>query len=142
MSLRGGIAFYVTSHGFGHLNRSVGVINRIPASVPVRIGCDPSLFDHWGERLKRPATLVPYTSDVGAINPPGDSASTDGPATLARAADVHAEAMARVDAEAARLRDDGIAAVLSRRPAGPAGRGPSSRNPRLPARQLHLGGYL
>ena len=73
MSRRGGIAFYVTSHGFGHLNRSVAVINRIPLDVPVTIRSDPSLFDHWGERLGRPAALEPHTSDVGAINPPGDS---------------------------------------------------------------------
>ena len=112
MSHRGGLAFYVTSHGFGHLNRSVAVINRIPLDVPVTIRSDPSLFDHWGERLKRPATLEPHSSDVGAINPPGDSAATDGPATLARAAEVHARAMARVDDEADRLRDEGTAALL------------------------------
>ncbi len=112
MSLRGGIAFYVTSHGFGHLNRSVAVINRIPAGVPVAIRSDPSLFEHWAERLRRPATLEPHASDVGALNPPGDSAATDGPATLARAAEVHARAMAGVEAEAEKLRDEGTAAVL------------------------------
>ena len=109
---RGGIAFYVTSHGFGHLNRSVGVINLIPPEVPVTIRSDPSLFAHWGERLKRPATLEPHASDAGALNPPGDSASTDGPGTLARAAEVHSRAMTEVDAEAERLRDEGTAAVL------------------------------
>jgi hypothetical protein len=112
MSRHGGIAFYVTSHGFGHLNRSVAVINLIPADVPVTIRSDPSLFGHWGERLKRPATLEPHASDVGALNPPGDSASTDGPGTLARAAEVHARAMALVDDEATKLRDEGTAAVL------------------------------
>ncbi len=111
-SRRGGIAFYVTSHGFGHLNRSVAAINRIPAEVPVTIRCDPSLFGPWGERLRRPADLEPHVSDVGALSPPGDSAATDGPATLARAAEVHARAMATVDAEAGRLRDEGTAAVL------------------------------
>ena len=112
MSRKGGIAFYVTSHGFGHLNRSVAVINLIPESVPVVIRSDPSLFHHWGERLKRPADLEPHASDVGALNPPGDSAATDGPGTLAKAAEVHARAMAGVDAEAARLRDEGTAAIL------------------------------
>ena len=111
MSRRGGIAFYITSHGFGHLNRSVSIINRIPLDVPVTIRSDPSLFDHWGERLKRAAILEPHTSDAGAINPPGDSLKTDGPATLAKAAEVHSRAMARVDEEAARLRDEGTAAV-------------------------------
>ena len=112
MSHRGGIAFYVTSHGFGHLNRSVAVINRIPVDVPVTIRCDPSLFPAWGERLRRPANLEAHTSDIGALNPPGDSAKTDGPGTLIKAAEVHARAMALVDLEAARLRDEGTAAVL------------------------------
>jgi hypothetical protein len=106
------IAFYVTSHGFGHLNRSVAVINLIPPDVPVTIRSDPSLFHHWGERLKRPATLEPHASDVGALNPPGDSAKTDGPGTLSKAVLVHSRAMALVDEEATKLRDEGTAAVL------------------------------
>jgi hypothetical protein len=108
----GGLAVYVTSHGFGHLNRSVAVINRMPVEIPVTIRSHPSLFTHWRERLRRPATLEAHVSDVGALNPPGDSAATDGEATLALAARVHAEAMARVDEEAQRLHDEGTAAVL------------------------------
>ena len=111
-SRRGGIAVYVTSHGFGHLNRSVAAINKIPLNLPVVIRSDPSLFDHWRERLQRPADLEPHSSDAGALNPPGDSAATDGPGTLLRAAEVHARALPEVDAEAARLRDDGTAVVL------------------------------
>ena len=34
----GGVAVYVTSHGFGHLNRSAAVVNRIPRRRP---GLDP-----------------------------------------------------------------------------------------------------
>ena len=109
---RGGIAFYVTSHGFGHLNRSVAVINRLPEAVPVTIRCHPDLFASWRERLVRPARLEAHVSDVGAINPPGDSAATDGPATLGRAREVHAHAMTEVDAEAARLVAEGTAAVV------------------------------
>ncbi len=109
---RGGVAIYVTSHGFGHLNRSVAVINKIPRTVPVVIRCDSNLFDHWRERLARPADLEPHVSDVGALNPPGDSASTDGPGTLALAAEVHARAMKEVDAEAAKLVAEGTAVVL------------------------------
>lgn len=112
MGQPGGIAVYVTSHGFGHLNRSVAAINRVPAEVPVTIRSHPNLFDHWRERLRRPATLEPHISDVGALSPPGDSATIDGEATLEAAARVHAEAMARVDAEAKRLREEGTAAVL------------------------------
>ena len=55
----------------------------MPRGVPVTIRCHPNLFDHWRERLRRPATLEPHVSDVGALNPPGDSNATDGAATLA-----------------------------------------------------------
>ncbi|MFO0949908.1 MAG: hypothetical protein U0835_01905 [Isosphaeraceae bacterium] len=113
MKAGGRLVVYVTSHGFGHLNRSVAVINLVPADVPVTIRSDPSLFDHWGERLRRPAELEAHVSDSGAVNPPGDSASTDGPATLERAARVHAMALESLDVEVERLRTGGVAAVLS-----------------------------
>lgn len=110
--MRGGLAAYVTSHGFGHLNRSAAVLNRIPEEVPLVIRCHRSLFDHWRERLRRPARLEEHVSDVGAVNPAGDSAATDGPATLKLAGRVHREALARIDDEADRLRSEGTRAVL------------------------------
>ena len=119
MDERGGLVVYVTSHGFGHLNRAVAVINRMPAGVPVTVRCHPNLFDHWRERLRRPAALEAHVSDAGAVNPPGDSAATDGAATLELAIRVHAEAMARVDEEAQRLRDGGAGAVLCDAPPVP-----------------------
>jgi hypothetical protein len=85
----------------------------------VTIRSHPNLFDHWHERLRRPATLEPHTSDAGAVNPPGNSAATDGPATLRLAAQVHSEAMSRVDDEAARLRAEQTAAVLCDAPPVP-----------------------
>ncbi|MBV8233129.1 MAG: hypothetical protein JO355_02455 [Planctomycetaceae bacterium] len=112
MGRSGGLVVYVTSHGFGHLTRSVAVINRVSPEVPVTIRCHPNLRDDWRERLRRPATLESHISDVGALAPPGDSAAVDAEATLERAARVHEEAMARVDEEAERLRDEGTAAVL------------------------------
>lgn len=115
----GGLVVYVTSHGFGHLNRSVAVINRMPTDIPVTIRCHPNLFDHWRERLRRPATLESHVSDVGALNPPGDSATTDGEGTLKLAAQVHAEAMEGVDAEAEKLREAGVGAVLCDAPPVP-----------------------
>ena len=83
MGNRGGLVVYVTSHGFGHLNRTVAVINRMPRDLPVTIRSHPNLFDHWRERLRRPATLEAHVSDVGALNPPGDSSTTDSVGTLA-----------------------------------------------------------
>jgi hypothetical protein len=112
MSQRGGLAVYVTSHGFGHLNRSVAVINRMPPEIPVTIRSHPNLFDHWFERLRRAAVLEAHVSDAGVVSPPGDSATVDGAATLELAARVHAEAMARVDDEARKLHDEGTAVVL------------------------------
>jgi hypothetical protein len=119
MSRRDGLAVYVTSHGYGHLNRTAAVLNRLPFELPVTIRCAPDLFDHWRERLLRPADLEPYLSDSGAVNPPGDSAATDGPATIERALRVHAQAMDWIDEEVARLREGGFAAVLADIPAVP-----------------------
>ena len=79
----GMLVVYVTSHGFGHLNRTAAVLNRVPEDVPVTIRSHRNLFEHWHERLKRPADLEHYVSDAGAVNPPGDSAATDPVATLA-----------------------------------------------------------
>ncbi|RUL87521.1 glycosyltransferase family protein [Tautonia sociabilis] len=106
------LAAYVTSHGFGHLNRTVAVLNRLPEDVPLIIRSAPDLFDHWRERLRRPAELLPHVSDAGAVNPPGNSADTDGPASLERAARVHAEAMGRIDEYTDELRSGAVAAVL------------------------------
>lgn len=112
ISGRDKLAFYVTSHGFGHMNRTVAVINRVPAEIPVAIRSHPNLFPNWRERLTRSAEVSAHVSDAGAINPPGDSTATDGPATLEAAARIHAQATARLDDEVRWLRDERIAAVL------------------------------
>ena len=131
-SRQGGLAVYVTSHGFGHLNRTAAVLNRVPADVPITIKGHASLFRHWRERLRRPAELESFVSDVGAVNPPGDSATTDGPATLALAARVHAEAVARLDDEVNRLVRQQNAVVLCDAPALPL----------LAARRAEIPGFL
>jgi len=113
------LVVYVTSHGFGHLNRTAAVLNRVPVDVPVTIRSHSILFDHWRERLKRPAELEHHVSDAGAVNPPGDSAATDPVATLALAMRVHAEAIARLDDEVSSLQELNAAAVLCDAPAVP-----------------------
>ncbi len=112
MGEKAGLVVYVTSHGFGHLNRTASVLNCIPPAIPITIRCHPNLFANWRERLRRPAALEGHVSDAGAVNPPGDSASTDGLATLDLAARVHAEAREKVEEEADRLRDLQASAVL------------------------------
>lgn len=115
----GGLAFYVTSHGFGHMNRSVAVVNRIPTDVRVSIRSHANLFEIWPQRATRPIELGAFVSDAGAVNPPGDSAATDGPATLELAARVHAEVMEHLDREVDWLRTRKIAAVVCDAPWAP-----------------------
>ena len=119
MANRGGLAVYVTSHGFGHLNRTVAVLNRMPADVPITIRCHPNLFDRWQERLSRSVRFEAHESDSGAINPPGDSAATDGPATIDRARDAYGRSMVKLQEDIAVLRDEGTTAVLCDAPAVP-----------------------
>jgi hypothetical protein len=95
------------------------VINKVPPHIPVVIRSHPNLFAHWRERLVRPAELTAHVSDSGAINPPGNSNATDGPATLELAERVHSEAMARLDEESQWLRDEQVAALLCDAPAVP-----------------------
>jgi hypothetical protein len=119
MSERGRLVVYVTSHGFGHLNRTVAVLNLVPPAIPLVIQCDANLFDAWRERLQRPATLEARVWDSGAVNPPGDSGATDPAATLERALQVRAQASDRLDDEVERLRDEGAGAVLCDAPSLP-----------------------
>jgi hypothetical protein len=112
-------AFFVTSHGFGHLNRAVTVINRVPARLPVVVRSHPNLFPNWRERLTRPAELLAHVSDAGAVNPPGNSTATDGPASLALAAKVHHEAMERIEEDVRWIREERVAAILCDAPAVP-----------------------
>ena len=115
----GPLVVHATSHGFGHLNRSVAVVNLVPVDVPVVIRSHADLLPNWRERLLRPAELDPHVSDSGAVNPAGGSGETDARATLERALSVHREALARLDADAEYLRDLGAGAVLCDAPALP-----------------------
>lgn len=132
MPARPRLAAFVTSHGFGHLNRSAAVFNRLPGPVDLTIFGDPALFDHWRDRLRRDARLVPRPPDFGAYNPPGDSQTTDGPETIARALAAHAEALSRVEDDAEVLRREGVGAVLCDAPSTPL----------LSARRAGIPGFL
>lgn len=106
------LVVHVTSHGYGHMNRTVAVLNKVPAEIPIIIRCSPDLFPNWRERLLRPADLDAHVSDSGAVNPLGGSGSTDAAATLERAISVYRESVPRVDADAEFLRRVDAAAVL------------------------------
>jgi hypothetical protein len=116
---RGALVSYVTSHGFGHLNRTAAVLNRLPPDLPVVVRSDPSLFGRWAERVEREVILVEGVFDTGAVNPPGDSARTDIEATLERALEVDAISENRAASEAVWLRDNRAAGVLCDAPALP-----------------------
>jgi hypothetical protein len=128
----GALAVYVTSHGFGHLNRTAAVLNALRDQLPVLIKSHSSLFPHWRDRLRRSAHLESYISDAGAVNPSGDSAATDPSATLGLAARCHAEAVAGLDEEVRRLIEQDAAAVLCDAPAVPL----------LAARRAGIPGFL
>jgi hypothetical protein len=115
----GGVAVYVTSHGFGHLNRTAAVVNRIPRGIPVSIRSHANLFDHWRQRVTRPIDLGAFVADSGAVNPPGDSNATDGQASIEVARRVRANAMARLDDEVDWLREQRIDVVACDAPAPP-----------------------
>ena len=112
MGNRGGLAVYVTSHGFGHLNRAVSVLNQIAAEIPIVIRCGEDLFDHWRQRLSRDSSFEHQIWDSGAVNPMGASSVTDGPATLEQARRIHEQMRQRIHEEAERLKSEGTAVVL------------------------------
>ncbi|ADV61256.1 hypothetical protein Isop_0664 [Isosphaera pallida ATCC 43644] len=115
----GGVAVFVTSHGFGHLNRVVPVLNAVPAEVPVTIATPGDLETAWRQRLTRPVEFWEHPSDAGAYNPPGDSLATDGPETLRRAFETDQRQRAQLPEWSARLIEAGIDAVLADAPALP-----------------------
>jgi len=132
MRRSGSLAVFVTSHGFGHLNRTAAVLNRIPEDVPIVVRCASDLFDHWRDRLGRPARYVPYVSDAGTAHPPGQSADVDGPASLERAAAVHDNALQSLDDLCDALRSERAAAVVC----------DASAVPLVAAKRLGIPGFL
>lgn len=119
MQSRSKLVVYVTSHGFGHLNRLVSVLNLLPHEIPLLIRGDRALHEHWGERLRRPADFEHAVWDCGAVNPPGDSNATDPAATLARACAFQLALEPRIDEESERMRQERAALVLCDSPAFP-----------------------
>ena len=76
------IAYYVTSHGFGHLNRAAAVVESLPPDVGIVVKTHPDLFARWRESVGRPCELLEGVFDCGAVHPPGESSRVDPQATL------------------------------------------------------------
>lgn len=108
----GGLAVYITSHGFGHLNRVAAVLNRLSSDIPLTLCCAGNLIPHWNERLFRPFQTRESVWDVGALGPPGDSVAVDGRRTLDEARAIHQDGLARLDNEAQWLAEGRFSAVL------------------------------
>jgi len=107
------IVYYVTSHGFGHLNRAAAVVEAMPRHVSVLVKTHRDLFPRWRESVRRRSDLIEGVFDCGAVHPPGESSLVDPAATLAKNQQVHAAALERLDREVAFLRSNSIAAVVS-----------------------------
>jgi hypothetical protein len=73
------IAYYITSHGFGHGVRSCTICNNLPADVGIFLRTLlPATF--FVEELKRPYTLAPASFDCGCLQT--DSITVDIKKTL------------------------------------------------------------
>jgi hypothetical protein len=104
------IVYYISSHGFGHAVRSAAVINEIPEQYPVivRSEVSPTLLE---EEIHRPFSIEPASFDCGAIQ--HDSFLIDGPASLARYAQIQAENQLRRPQEWAFLTRARASAIVS-----------------------------
>ncbi len=113
MSRRNGIVYYITSHGYGHLNRAAAVLDAIPRNVPIHVKTDRNLFDRCSDSINRPTELSEGAFDCGAVHPPCESSLVDRAATLSAYQRVHAQASERLGNEVEFLRRGNFAAVVS-----------------------------
>lgn len=111
------IAFYISSHGFGHASRSIEVINAVLDRQPgVRVIIRSAVAPWLVSRTARPGvTLEPVETDTGVVQL--DSLNLDEAATLARARQFMATFPERVAAEVAWLRQAGTSVVVADTPA-------------------------
>jgi UDP:flavonoid glycosyltransferase YjiC (YdhE family) len=113
MPVSNGIAYYVTSHGYGHMNRAAAVIAALPRSTRVVVRTARDQFDRFHESLRRPIELIEGVFDCGAVHPPGESSLVDPGATLKKYAQVHRMAQSHLDREVRFLREGEFACVVS-----------------------------
>jgi hypothetical protein len=113
MARRTRIVYYVTSHGFGHLNRAAAVVEALPPNISILVRTHRDLFPRWRESVRRRCELQEGVFDCGAVHPPGESSLVDPYATLAKYKRVHATALERLHDEVDFLRRNSIAAVVT-----------------------------
>lgn len=103
----------ISSHGFGHLAQSAPVLNRLAALLPdLRLTLRSGLpLAQLQQRIRAPFVHIAATSDFGYVMV--DALTIDRPATHERYRALHADYAARVDADAALLRNLGADAVFA-----------------------------
>jgi len=107
------VAFYISSHGFGHASRSIELINALIERHPdlrliVRSRAAAWLFARTAHRS---VELHPADTDTGVVQI--DSLRLDAAATIAGAREFMAFFDQRVDAEVKFLRAHGVTAVIA-----------------------------
>jgi len=112
----GGVAFYISGHGFGHASRQIEIVNALGAAsratpILIRTSAPRWLFDRT---VRVPVTLVPGEIDTGVVQI--DSLHLDAFDTIARASAFYRTLDERAREEATLLRQHGISCVASDAP--------------------------
>jgi hypothetical protein len=114
---RGGVAFYISGHGFGHASRQIEIINALAdrldggGSILVRTTAARWLFDRT---LRTSVTLLHGVCDTGVVQV--DSLRLDEAATASAARDFYATFGERVAEEASFLREHDVRLVVADAP--------------------------
>lgn len=110
------ICYYVTNHGLGHCVRTIAIINRLPAEIPV-ILVSNAPREFLDQELRRPVTIRPAGFDCGTIQP--DGFTVDPQATLETYNEIHQQNQAQLERECDFLKSHGVRLVASDVPSFP-----------------------
>ena len=110
------VFFYISGHGFGHASREIEVLNTLAERLPtcdlvVRTSTPRWIFDRT---VRAPFTLIEGACDTGIVQL--DSLHLDAPRTIDEAAAFYRNLSAHVEREAALLRAEDTAFVVSDAP--------------------------
>ena len=110
------VFFYISGHGFGHASREIEVLNTLAERLPtcdlvVRTSTPRWIFDRT---VRAPFTLIEGACDTGIVQL--DSLHLDAPRTIDEAAAFYRNLSVHVAREAALLRADDAAFVVSDAP--------------------------
>jgi hypothetical protein len=103
------VAYYISSHGFGHASRAAQVIAALPreSRVYVKTLADPTFLQR---EAKRPIELTRLAYDFGAWQ--ASNLAIDWDKTFSSAMAIHSEGLARLPEEEQFLKAEGIDVVV------------------------------